>query len=230
MKNWFDFHGLLHAGPQPRRDENSFTFTPLYLLFGRLIAQSKHNQFSRALLSAYNKHGMLDNYPNGEGPNEYTSHDTLTGVVAYSKVKGLRHHVVIWEHLVRHWFTYDNRTGRTNFRRIMHPRDIIFYGACANNIICKAMLPLLSLICIISCLKTKKVRYQHGEKKVFIHTDGKNLVLLRCKALKMKITFKICTYIIEKKEAFGSWAKIQDIYFRYPGHPLRDERRMSWTL
>lgn len=103
MKIWFDKHNLLHAGPQPKTDENSFLFTALYLLFKFQGHHGRYEDFNMALLLSYTPWGQLNNYPNEEGPNEYMSHDSLTGVVAYSKTHGLLHHGLIWDHLLSHW-------------------------------------------------------------------------------------------------------------------------------
>ena len=53
-----------------------------------------------------------------------------------------------------------------------------------------------------------------------LHTDGKILAFMRCKAFGMHKTFAICDYLIKKNKNFGSWEKVMEIYFRNPDHPF----------
>lgn len=139
------------------------------------------------------------------GKDKYTSHDQLTALAVFSLAMKRDFHKHIWSWLKSHWFSYDNISKKTNFKRIMHPKDILFYGYCAGSIPCAIMLPLLSIMLMVSCFGDDS----NGPMKTWV----------RCKGAKMKITYWLCTKIIKHNKYFGSWKKVFNTYFPDENHP-----------
>ena len=162
--------------------------------------------------------GLFDPFPNAEGTkDQYMSHDNLTAFVAMSKKHNWKYHKEIWNYLVKHFFTYDNISGKVNFKRFMHPRDILFYGYCADNVICKLLYPLLVMFMVITCAQSYKVR--NGNK--ILKTDGILLSWVRCKGANLDFSLKILTFIIKCNKNFKTWKNVFSIYFKDIEHPIR---------
>jgi hypothetical protein len=74
-------------------------------------------------------------------------------------------------------------------------------------------IPMIAMM--VACAKTWKIR---GDQKM-LSTDGKLLTFIRCKAGNLRLTWLICSAIINGKKEFGSWYKVFKIYFRDADHP-----------
>jgi hypothetical protein len=103
------------------------------------------------------------------------------------------------------------------WRQYLHPRDIAFWLVLKGGF--AAMIGYLPLFIamFISCLRTHKTR--NGVK--FIHTDGKKLSYLRCRAADLVSTWELLNKILVNK--FGKYPmhQVYSIYFKNPKHPMR---------
>ena len=130
---------------------------------------------------------------------EPNSHDNHTAITSLSYQFGLDYHK---QYFYRDW------THR------IHPRDIGYYLYLrfgAKKYLSFLLVPTI-ISMIISC------RY-YIEKNGYPATSTKLLTWLRIETLDMKITRKICTYMINK--SFGSWYELFNIYFRKDqNHPI----------
>jgi len=207
---WMDEYYMVNPDKK-LRSENGILFSLEYLLlnndkidfmrFNMLVASLRTEKKGFYQQTPF---GMVDN-----GKKEPMSHDNLTAIMAGSYYYG--NHVVIrevWDYLKDHYFTYDSET---NFRRIMHPRDIIFYGALAGNIVCRLLLPFVLLTNYITCRKAQK------------HTSGKLLAWVRNKCFYdswvMKLSTKLNNLQIRRMYSRG-WITVFGIYFHQMGNVI----------
>lgn len=222
MKFYDDF-GLINSRPDEKNSENALLFTVEHFFLTK-SAQDYEN-IKESIEASRIGDGLFLQHPANtlQGEDRYMSHDQLTAIVAFSYHNDLDFHKEIWKEIKRQWFRYNNvEVPQTMWemltnRRFLHPRDIIFYGYCADSIIFYLTLPLLWIIMIISSFKMKKVR-PHG---TFIATDGKLLNFVRCKASKKnilwKLVWKLNDYIVRKR--IGTLHEVFKIYFPYEDHP-----------
>lgn len=173
-------------------------------------------------------------------PEDPASHDNNTAMLAFAYRFGIL--TILWDFKIlgQHW----------------HPRDLIFY----NYLKAKAELyhiepirkvlgyvrlaltlpfwPLMIVFQLASCLKRYK-RRPHG---TFIHTDGKLLAWVRCKACKelwiMRISWHLCKWAIKlHKEVpldgeiydISTFQKIFDHYY-VDAHPNRSWPSESYEV
>ena len=213
---YFNKHGLLNAKSTDDVSENTVLFTAEYILLLEergLPYEELLEKWCKYVDSCCIQDGLYR--PPTEVSDVYMSHDSLTGIVTLSHKFGLDYHTKIWGYLKSHWGTYDNITGKVNFKRFYHPRDLLYYGRCSGNLICKMLYPILFLIMVVSSLQSYKIR---GGNKI-IKTDGKILNWVRCKGSNLNLTFKVLTLIISKNSYFQSWKNIFKIYFD-ESHPI----------
>jgi len=90
----------------------------------------------------------------------------------------------------------------------LHPCRFAFYLWFKYPILGLPFLWLWSLHAIWGCFSVYR---KNSVGKEYIDTDGKLITWLICQHFNMPITFKICTYLINKK--IGSWKKTFMIYF-----------------
>jgi hypothetical protein len=218
---WSDKYGMINPD-RGKRSENGILFTLEAFLLGILLSGrgSTFNYYSKRFVDLCDLWLADDNLPgyfyqtpfgmlDSEGRLEPTSHDNLTAIVAGSYFFGDLDTVKsVWKYLVSHYFTYD---VTVNFKRIMHPRDVVLYGAMAGSIICKLLLPLVVLSNIISCSKEPGV------------TSGKLLAWVRntCyfDSWVMKVGHVINTWQINRQYENG-WVDVFKVYFPQEGHPV----------
>jgi hypothetical protein len=97
------------------------------------------------------------------------------------------------------------------------PWDIIFNAYFAGGIYKLLAMPFLwitSLTMIISCMKTM---HPNGHPD----SSGKQLVFGQVYISDMKLTRKLCDYIIKRNKLFGSWVAVINEYYKEPKHPTR---------
>lgn len=207
---WEDEYGLLN--PEFRkRSENGIKVTAEYYILNNKPAVPAFYAATR--LSVPGHPGLYRQTPwdapadHGEPGLEPTSHDNLTAIVTSMKLAGHEVEVeAVWSYLVRNLFTYDFRTpGKISLKRIMHPRDIIYYGYLANNFICWLLLPILLVMQAITCARPKE------------ETSGKLLCWMRIQCLP-SIFSKLFYYQINKQYV-GGLKELFRIYYPNEGHP-----------
>jgi hypothetical protein len=206
---WKDKYGLLN----PERGtptENAILVTLEYqLLAGEIPAYTVikvMDYFQTPVRGLYTQTHYGKKADHGEEGLEPNSHDNITammvafkllGAEAESKVKN------VWSYIVANKGTYDFRhPNEVRWDRLLHPRDLIFYGYLAGNILCTLLLPLLIPMMLHSCLKPREV------------TSGKLLWWVRCHCLP-KPFFWLFHKLVDYKDAFR-------IYFHQEGHPITE--------
>ena len=219
-----DNFNLITSEPDSKLEENSLLFTVEHFFLLREFIDSK-NEEEDILVNCINtcriKKGIFMQHPSGlSGDDRYMSHDQLTAIFAFSYYLGLEYHKEIWQEIKRQWLRYDNVNPPTKLRkklfneRLLHPRDIIFYGYCDGGFIFKLLLPVLIIIMFVSCW-SKRTVLAYGAPA--IKTDGKLLTYIRIRSLRINWLNKFFDWII--KIRFGCWGNVFKIYFRYSHHP-----------
>jgi len=197
---WLDKDGLLHLDPQPSDSDNGILFlVEFYILKhlqGKLTLDDQQN-FKRAI-------DKLETFPNTgtyyQRPDSFEnvgSHDNATAIASFSYLVGLSDYQRL-----------------TITRKLMHPRDVIFYNYLKGSFIAKLLLPITCLFQIITCLRSKE------------ETSGKLLTFVRTRctmdrSIIMRGCAKICDWILAKKYGSKHWHKIFSIYFKNEDHPNR---------
>lgn len=178
-------------------EENSPLWTQQLLLSGfNYDLRSNLNSF---IVKSRIAPGLYGNRPYTNGTKEdYCSPDQLIAFISRLYLDGNYEVKLIWEWLLGHWFTYDNISQKTNIRRVMQPSVLLFSAICAGL---KVLTPLLSIACVISCLRVDS-------------TSGDLKAWTMIKTLNMNMTYFICNKLIE-----GGFKKSFNIYFRADGHP-----------
>lgn len=137
-----------------------------------------------------------------------TSPDQLIAMMSHFYSTDRLKAMQIWTYLWTHLFTYDNINKRIDFKRTMQPSAVFFSAVCAGH---KIVLPLLSLVCIISCMSKRSV------------TSGKLKAWTMMRTLHMGITFRICTWLVK------DWNIVSGIYFHQKNHPLQIINNVSFS-
>lgn len=221
---WTDEYGMLNSEKGVRSENGILWSLEFFLLISTIGVESRYwamTEFFELTRQLKIGEGLYIQTPfdlkstDGGSGLEPVSHDNLTAIIAGSYF--FNHPQVarqVWKYLKSKLFTYNSETKKIDFKRIMHPRDIIYYGAMAGNRMCKLLLPLVGLTNIWSCLR--------GKNK----TSGKLLAYVRNICYRdstvMKITHKICTFIINRKYGKEGWHGAFKIYFSKPGHPTAE--------
>lgn len=150
---YFDSYGLVNARKDEDCGENAILYTYEYYLL--LLNKNKDeankvlDKLFYAVDNSYIKWGLYKQNPKDTGP---MSHDQLTTIMCLLN----KHHCIgdmyaIWDEIGRQNFRYDNLNPIVpSWKRILHPRDIIFYGILAGNWLCYLLSPLLIIMMLFS--------------------------------------------------------------------------------
>lgn len=160
--------------------------------------------------------GLYNQFPFiANGRDNYMSPDQL---IAFTASLAVANRTVaiksIWSYLVKHLFTYDNISGRINFRRTMQLGALLFVASHSKV---RFALPALSIVLIYSCLTKRK------------ETSGKLKAWVMFKSLNMKKTESICNLIIKNNSYLKSWYGVFKEYFKEEGHPLPIEAKKYYA-
>jgi len=158
MRSFLASNGLLNSKviPNGGQDENAPLFSMHYILLHDGTSPEAI-EMSSAMLeytkSCYIKDGLYHQRPDNNGSKEdWMSPDQLISFVALFNQRELPHkNRMIWRWLLLHWFTYDNMSMKTNFKRIMQPAAVAFVGASAGFISKPFWRFILMFVCIIAC-------------------------------------------------------------------------------
>jgi len=202
---YINSYGLLNAKLADDVAENSPLWSLEYLLLKHdslllenlvTFIRSSHTQYP----GLYNQRPFVT-----DSPDDYMSPDQLIAFVGALKLAdaslAIKH---IWRYLRSHFFTYDNLTGKTNFDRTMQLSAISFVGVCAGK---WWWLPLLSAVCIWSCITNKT--QTSGRLKAWVMSDVTGLSLTR----------KVMDFFVNRH--WGSWKNVFFEYFKEEEHPIR---------
>ena len=181
---------LLHvddSGFMPPYGENGILFTAEYIILRDELRADKMSLETLGMLAIDTTLAPSD--------RDRLSHDNMTAIVCLSHVLGFAYHK---KYFHREWWWR------------AHPRDVFFYLYMMGGI--PRLISLLGiwftiLDGLLTCFHWKR------NKDGSLDTDGKLLVLLKCKALKLKRLEKLCTFLLKKGNNCG-WKTIFGIYFR----------------
>lgn len=216
--------GLLKRWGFETEPENSFLYAlQTYMLGEKQYHAALYNYMSKIFYTknidgeayiVFNNH--IDERQVVSTP--YTSHDQLTAYVVWAPYNA----VEIWRLLKLGKFSYDNlNPGKFNKKRIMHPRDILFYGIMAGSTICKVLSPLMYLTGITMALPYRLKKRKEGWK---LENKNSNEILwwLRLKVLPrgpanfvFKAFYRLCI-----KLRFGDLHGLMLDYYADPEHPV----------
>lgn len=220
MSKYYDKYNLLLSKPDyPNTEENSYLWSveEYYLMKLANISTEAHISVLRQSLSKmklapglYAQNPLYsESEPNSK--SKYMSRDQLMAIMSISHEMAWEDRKDIWKVIKFQYFTYNNiEDGKI---RWITPFDLSFYMYCVNVKYKQLVIGITSLACIISCFSKNE------------STSGKLLTFLRCQTLKdssiiMKLTWKLCNFIINKKYTNG-WKDVFKIYFPHSDHPLR---------
>ena len=225
---YIDGYGLINSRPDETNAENATLWTcENYLLHkqnGTFDKQKKdhyrlvmNQQKISTGIYAQNPYFIVK--PPVHKKDESMSRDQLFALVGMSYLLGESHHIDIWKEILRQKGRYDN-VNPDKPNSWFTPWDLLFVAYCAGNWIGKLLIWIVAITCIISCLSNKET------------TSGKLLAYVRCQILKdksfiMKLCWKLCTKLINKKH--GDWSDVFYIYFRkQEDHPNIIEARKAF--
>ena len=217
-KMFRDKNGLITVDSEGTSAENSFLWTvELYIvqyLKGYEVATLGHT-IDRALSEMYLGNGLYKQAPHidlDQGKDSYMSHDQLTAIVCYLKLRGRKDKIKEILKATKFGLSYNNVDNKL---RLLHPRDIIFYHIMSGSILAYLFLPILWLITIFTFYKTTKTR--NGVE--FNKTDGELLYYIKRASTGV---FKPINFYCEFRvsQRFGDWDSLFHTYFKEPKHPI----------
>ena len=208
MSHYLNKYGLINSAiKEPDvTDENTLLYTMEYLLLGGIVDYADLYYFID--FSYTGTPGLYHQFPPDNkvmhAKDLYMSPDQLIAILACLEHFS-RHYLKlgIWYWLKNHWFTYDNLSRKTNFKRIMQPAAIAYAGTLSGSAFWRF---ILNLICIYSCATKKN------------ETSGKLKSWVMMKTTKLWCE-GICNLFVKKY--FRNWRVIFKIYFPDPCHPIR---------
>lgn len=208
--NYINNYGLINAKIADINAENSPLWTMEFILISedKVIKEhflSKLKEYIK--LCKTSREGLYHQSPDlHENKDDYTSPDQLIAFIACLKLIGeVKILNSIFKYLLLHLMTYNNlKPGKIDFSRIMQPAAVVFSAVCAGHFY---LYPLLSLICIYSCMAKPT------------QTSGRLKAWTMMKSLDMKITLTICNKIIGK--IWKSWDNVFKEYFKESENPIR---------
>ena len=225
---WFSKEGYLRLEPNQDEAENTFLFTlALWLIEKQIIDKpfDRSQVLHKYLNEIVNPLGRYDNHPIIREINGYdgeknklarTTHDQLTSYALASYLLGREDHVKIWKQIKSTWLTYDNNTTKTNFKRLVHPRDIIFLGILTSNYLCKVLLPIYYLFGVFTYIRPdiakKKTNSRNGEVLYWLCSHAIEDSLLK------RIFYRFATKRVNKR--FGSWSGLFIKHCQNEEHPI----------
>lgn len=203
-----------------REPENSF----LYKLQEHVAGVDGTEALNTYMNSIRAENGMYNNHADEQEQARVpeTSHDQLTAYIVYSILKMRQAHKIIWKQCVKRLFTYDNISGKINLKRILHPRDILFYGCVNYNPICLLLSPLLYLMGLYTYAVPKRLKKRDGKWKLEKKNSNEILWWLRMKVMPKGIQYYLFKFIYGKliQLRFGSLHGLMMDYYDDPEHPV----------
>ncbi len=219
---FIDSYGLVNSRPDEKNAENSILWT--IVLFVAMKKKRRDTEHIERRINIALELMHLDNgrykqnpaYPHPENHDNqaaYMSHDQITAIMVFYKMTKQDKKRKEMLDYFKFGISYDN--VHNTMKRVMHPRDLIFYHCLDNNPFAILMLPLLWLITIHTFIKDTKTR-KHG---TFQKTDGEILYYIKreCTCFFKPIDW-FCNMRI--KQRFGSWDRVFSKYFKYVQHPI----------
>jgi hypothetical protein len=198
---FWDDNGLLNAYSEEKYGENSLLYTLEYLLL-------TNDQATNGLLfSAINRSQISDGLYHQHPTNfDQMAHDQLTAIMCYFYMIKDSRLETVWKEILKQNYHYDIIIPDKP-EKLLHPRDVIFYGCLAGNIWARLLSPLLVAMMVITLL---------GKKE---NTSGKLLWWVRVMSLRGKIKkwlfLKVAPMLMRQ-----SYKEVFAFYFKDPAHPI----------
>lgn len=198
---FWDDNGLLNAYKDEKFGENSLLYTLEYLLI------TGDQAVDQLLCSAINRCQISDGLYYQHPTNfEQMAHDQLTAIVCYFYLKRYSRLNLVWDQILKQNYHYDIITPDKP-EKLLHPRDVIFYGCLVGNKWAQLLSPLLVVMMIVTLL---------GKKE---DTSGKLLWWTRVMSLRGKIKkwifLKVAPLLMRQ-----SYEEVFAFYFKDPEHPI----------
>lgn len=208
-----------HNGAITEEDKKLFNEVCLNIRAYKLNSDRVNGVFDRGQDESLNQVGHV----------RKISHDNLTAITRTSNDLNLEFHTAIVKNMFRWQLRFDNaqvdkprwflksHDGKTTTSCQLHPRDWFYWLYMGGQ---KKLAMFFYPAFVLATLVTA---FGHlGE------TSGKNLIwtrLLGRKELPLKILWKVCNFILQKRYKTKNWIKITTaIYFPVgPEHPIRVE-------
>lgn len=149
----------------------------------------------------------------------YTSHDQLTAYVVFNPALNAP---LVWEGAVKMKFRYDNlNPAKPKLSRLLHPRDILFFGIMADNLVCKLLSPLLYLMMLYTMIIPKRLKKRKGRWVLEKKNSNEILWWLRCSVMRgllgkvFRVTYKALLHV-----RFDNLHGLMLDYYVDPEHPV----------
>lgn len=214
-------YGLINASEGDVVSENTALFTQEYLILAKEAGIDEPmliHKMKEFIIASMVCPGLYNQMPGPLNPKDaYMSHDTLTGMLSFGKQNGMCMSDLAWNWIVTHYGTYDNVSRKTNFKKILHPRDFIFAALLHNSWIGTILAPLLFLIMVESCMS----KYKYRDGNAILVTDGKLLSWVRCKTLGWNRALAVLQFLMSLTTHFKNFKDVFLFYFKEEGHPIR---------
>lgn len=213
--------GLLKRWDFETEPENSF----LYALQAYMLGEEKYlDALIKYMVDVQYKHhsghlifnNHVDEHQVIKTP--FTSHDQLTAYTAFNAFNA----GFIWDGIKYMKGSYDNINVKFNIKRILHPRDLIFFGIMGDSLIAKLFSPLLYLMGVYTYLVPKRLKKRDGKWKLEKKNSNEILWWLRMKVLPngpLKFLFgKLFDLLV--KIRFGNYTGLFIDYYVDENHPV----------
>jgi hypothetical protein len=211
---YFDEYNLVVNTPYAKLRENSLLWTAQYFFLTRDadVFLALDNAIERCRVSR----GLYKQHPGGLfGEDRYMSHDQLTAIMSFSYDQHLYFHKEIWNEIETQGYLYNNlKDGKI---RLLHLRDLCFYGYLCGSWRWKLLIPLLIFFVFFSWKSYKIIDVVKVPK-----TDDELLNFVRFSTLrKNSKLWELLWKLYYKKvcKEHGSYNAVFRIYFPAENHP-----------
>lgn len=159
----------------------------------------------------YNRSDSVTNVKFYEGSLAEIRHvEFVDNIGGMSYILELSHCKDVWQEIKRQKFRYDNVNPK-NPERYIHLRDLVFYRVCAKSNLCTLLLPILTIACIVFCMRKRE------------ETSGKILAWVKMEILFHFWIMQVCKWVCDKLIAkkHGDWVDVFEIYFLNETHSIK---------
>lgn len=148
----------------------------------------------------------------------YVSHDQLTAYAVFDMVARRE----IWEGMKAMKFRYDNLNPQSpKMDRLLHPRDILWFGIQNSDVVCTILSPLLYLMMVYTMVIPKRLKKRDGKWKLEKKNSNEILWWLRVQVMEGVIgcLFKR-SYNLLLRLRFKNLHGLMIDYYVDPEHPV----------
>ena len=221
MNSFYNYKGLINARADDSLNvnENSFLYSLEYLFRNKMDDDLVYNMIKYLTVDMRNEVRGKVLYRNvlfGTGllRDQYTSRDQLIAYAIFSVLIGGSVHHEIYNHIKKHWYTYDNLSGKVNFKRFVAPWDVVFLGILCQD---KTAISLENIFFYkgLDTYKRGGVTETSGELLVWTQMQ----ILLKLRYPSAIEWMKRYEGLMMKRFGQNCWGKAFAVYFPETGHP-----------